>query len=142
MMDGSIPVRREPANYIGGEWLTEPETMPAINPATGKEIARLPKSGAAAVDGAVRAASGASAGWAATPVFARAALCVAIGAAIDARREEIARVLSAEQGKVLAEAMGEVGKAADGFRLAAELVRQMGGETLPAEDPTKLASMG
>jgi succinate-semialdehyde dehydrogenase/glutarate-semialdehyde dehydrogenase len=34
--------------------------------------------------------------------------------------------------------MGEVAKAADGFRLAAELVRQMGGQTLPAEDPTKL----
>ncbi|WP_336740244.1 aldehyde dehydrogenase family protein [Aureimonas altamirensis] len=138
MMDGSIGARREPANFIGGEWLAEAETMPVVNPATGEEIARLPKSGPATVDAAVRAASDASASWAATPVFARAALCVAIGAAIDAHREEIARVLSAEQGKVLAEAMGEVGKAGDGFRLAAELVKQMGGETLPAEDPTKL----
>ena len=41
---------------------------------------------------------------------------------------EIARVVCQEQGKPLAEAMGEVGKAADGFRLAASLVTQMRGE--------------
>ena len=65
-------------------------------------------------------------------------MCVAIAAAIDESRPRIARTLSQEQGKPLPQAMGEVVKAADGFRLAAELVRQMKGETLPAEDPTKL----
>ncbi|MGE3833102.1 MAG: aldehyde dehydrogenase [Parvibaculaceae bacterium] len=125
-------------NYIGGEWVTEAQTMPAINPATGEVLASLPNSSRATVDRAVASAREASARWAQTPVFERAAKCVEIAAAIDAAREKIARILSSEQGKILREAMGEVAKAADGFRLAAELVRQMGGQTLPAEDPTKL----
>jgi succinate-semialdehyde dehydrogenase/glutarate-semialdehyde dehydrogenase len=112
--------------------------MPAINPATGEQIAVLPKSSRETAAVAVAAAKAAAPIWAATPVFKRAEMCVAIAAAIDADRERIARLLSLEQGKILAEAMGEVGKAADGFRLAAELVKQMGGQTLPAEDPTKL----
>lgn len=125
-------------NFIDGEWTAAPDTMPAINPATGDTIALLPRSTRAIADGAVAAAKRASPGLAATPVYERAAMCVAIAARIDAAQERIARVLSTEQGKVLSEAMGEVGKAADGFRLASELVKQMGGETLPAEDPTKL----
>jgi succinate-semialdehyde dehydrogenase/glutarate-semialdehyde dehydrogenase len=125
-------------NYIGGEWIAEPQTMPAISPATGEALASLPNSSRETVDRAVACAREAAARWAETPVFERAAKCVEIAAAIDAARERIARTLSSEQGKVLREAMGEVAKAADGFRLAAELVRQMGGQTLPAEDPTKL----
>jgi acyl-CoA reductase-like NAD-dependent aldehyde dehydrogenase len=137
-MNGTYTMKNVPANFIAGEWQTETETMPAVNPANGDIIAQLPKSSRATADKAVAAAKAAAVTWADTPVFKRAEMCVAIGAAIDAAREKIARILSAEQGKILAEAMGEVGKAADGFRLAAELVKQMGGQTLPAEDPTKL----
>ncbi|MFK3665811.1 aldehyde dehydrogenase family protein [Ochrobactrum teleogrylli] len=138
IMDGGYTSAKI-GNFIAGGWETEPETMPAINPATGKQIALLPKSTVATVDRAVMAAKTASSSWASTPIFERAALCVKIGSAIDASREKLARILSGEQGKPLSEAMGEVGKAADGFRLASELVKQMGGETLPTEDPTKLA---
>lgn len=136
-MDGGYTTTNAPANFIGGHWQSEPETMPVVNPATGQVIAHLPKSGRATVDKAVAAAKTAAPAWASMPVFKRAEICVAIGAAIDAAREPIARLLSTEQGKVLSEAMGEVGKAADGFRLASELVKQLGGRTLPAEDPTK-----
>lgn len=125
-------------NFIAGDWISDTETMPVINPATGETIALLPKSSGKTAGHAVAAAKAAAADWANTPVFERAAICVAIASAIDAAREKIARVLSLEQGKVLSEAMGEVGKAADGFRLAAELVKQMEGRTHPAEDPTKL----
>lgn len=137
-MDGGYTTSSTPANFIGGKWQTEPETMPAVNPATGEVIAQLPRSGVETASRAVAAAKAAAASWADTPVFKRAEICVAIGSAIDAAQEKIARVLSLEQGKVLAEAMGEVAKAADGFRLASELVKQLGGQTLPAEDPTKL----
>ncbi|MDX3924369.1 MAG: aldehyde dehydrogenase family protein [Shinella sp.] len=137
-MDGGYSTKGPAGNFIGGAWQSEPETMPAINPATGEIIAQLPKSSRETVAKAVAAAKTAASGWAGTPVFQRAEMCVAIASAIDASREKIARLLSAEQGKVLAEAIGEVAKAADGFRLAAELVKQLGGQTLPAEDPTKL----
>jgi succinate-semialdehyde dehydrogenase/glutarate-semialdehyde dehydrogenase len=126
-------------NFIAGEWQPASETMPAINPSNGETIALLPKSGRAEAARAVAAAKSAARDWAAVPVYERAALCNAIGAAVDAARDSLARTLSQEQGKVLAEAKGEVAKAADGFRLAAELAKQMGGQTFPTEDSTKLA---
>ena len=126
------------ANHIGGRWETEPETMPAVNPATGEPIGRLPRSSRETARRAITAARAAQPGWAATPVWQRAKACLAIAAQIDGARDRIARTLSLEQGKPFKEAQGEVGKAADGFRLAAELVKQLGGETLPAEDPSKL----
>ncbi len=131
---------REPptyANCIGGAWEREPDTMPARNPATGETLGLLPRSSRETAGRAVAAAKAAAAGWAARPVWERAAMCIAIGSAIDERRSRIARTLSEEQGKPLAEATGEVAKAADGFRLAAELVRQMRGETIPTEDAGK-----
>lgn len=137
-MDNRSQDQRQVRNFIGGEWIAARETMKAINPATGEAIASLPKSSVDEVNQAVAAAKAARS-WAQVPVFQRAALCVAIASAIDANRDRLARTLSLEQGKILKEATGEVTKAADGFRLASELVKQMGGSTLPTEDPTKLA---
>jgi acyl-CoA reductase-like NAD-dependent aldehyde dehydrogenase len=125
-------------NFIDGAWEEQPDKMAAINPATGEQIAWLPKSDRACAGRAIAAAKRAQGAWAATPVWKRAEMCVAIAAKIDERRAEIARTLSMEQGKPLAQATGEVAKAADGFRLASELVKQLGGQTLPAEDPSKL----
>jgi acyl-CoA reductase-like NAD-dependent aldehyde dehydrogenase len=125
-------------NFIDGAWEDGADKMPAINPATGEQIAWLPKSDRACAGRAIAAAKRAQGAWAATPVWKRAEMCVAIAAKIDERRAEIARTLSMEQGKPLAQATGEVAKAADGFRLASELVKQLGGQTLPAEDPSKL----
>lgn len=137
-MDAPYAPTTKIGNFIGGIWVSEQETMSAVNPATGEVIAQLPKSTRETAAAAVAAAKSAAAAWAATPVFKRAEICVSIGAAIDAERATIARILSTEQGKVYSEAFGEVGKAADGFRLASELVKQMGGQTLPSEDPSKL----
>ncbi len=125
-------------NFIDGRWEEAPDRMPAVNPATGGQIAWLPKSDRACARKAIAAAKRAKAAWAAEPLWRRANLCVAIAAGIDEKRSEIARTLSIEQGKPLAQATGEVAKAADGFRLAAELAKQTRGETLPAEDPSKL----
>ena len=128
----------ETGNFIGGRWSTTVDTLPVINPANGETIATVPRSTRETAGEAVAAAKAAANAWAATPRFEPAAMCMAIAAEIDAAREALAHTLSCEQGKVLAEALGEVAKAADGFRLAAELVKQMGGKTLPAEDPGKL----
>ena len=125
-------------NYIDGEWLGEAETMVASNPATGETIGMLPKSSRATARQAIGAARKAQTAWAARSAWERAEMCRAIAGAIAARRGEIARVVCQEQGKPFAEAMGEVGKAVDGFRLAASLVTQMRGDTMPAEDAKKL----
>ncbi len=125
-------------NFIDGAWEEQPDKMPAINPATGEQIAWLPRSDRACAGRAIAAAKRAQAAWAAQSVWKRAQLCVAIASKIDENRSRIARTLSMEQGKPLAQATGEVAKAADGFRLASELVKQLGGQTLPAEDASKL----
>lgn len=125
-------------NYIGGQWVSEPESMPAISPATGETIGLLPKSSRETAQRAIAAARAAQASWAATSVWKRAEICETIAAKLDERRNEIARVVSQEQGKPLGEAIAEITKAASGFRLAASLVMQMRGATIPAEDPKKL----
>ena len=126
------------ANFIGGKWTPASDRMSAINPATGEQIAWLPRSNRDDARQAIAAAKQAAPVWAKKSVWQRADMCTKIAAVIDERRGAIARTLSLEQGKPLPQATGEVAKAADGFRLAAELARQMRGETLPAEDPTKL----
>ena len=125
-------------NFIDGAWVEENDLMPAVNPATGEIIGQLPRSSREAVDRACNCARSAASGWAAKTAFERAAMCVAIAEKIDASREDLARALSLEQGKILSEAAGEVSAAASGFRMAAELVKQMGGTTSPVEDPTKI----
>jgi acyl-CoA reductase-like NAD-dependent aldehyde dehydrogenase len=125
-------------NYIGGQWVSEPETMPAISPANGETIGTLPRSSRETARRAIAAARASQAVWAATSAWKRADICTAIAAKLDERRSEIARVVSQEQGKPLGEATAEITKAAYGFRLAASLVMQMGGSTMPAEDPRKL----
>ncbi|MGC2784923.1 MAG: aldehyde dehydrogenase family protein [Roseiarcus sp.] len=112
--------------FIDGRWEEAPDRIPAINPATAGQIAWLPKSDRECARKGIAAAKRAKAAWAAEPLWRRANLRVAIAAKIDERRSEIARTLSAEQGKPLAQATGEVAKAADGFRLAAELANRRG----------------
>lgn len=125
-------------NFIGGAWVEAEELIAAVNPSTGEVIGHIPKSGRAVVDRACAFARSAAPGWAARTAFERAAMCMAIAEKIDAAREQIARVLSMEQGKIKSEAAGEVSAAASGFRMAAELVKHMGGTTQPVEDPTKI----
>lgn len=130
---------RDGQNFIAGEWCPANETMDALAPATGNIIGTLPLSDRAIARQAIAAARSAQPAWGETPPWARAGMCMKIAARIDERAERLANILSLEQGKPLAEAMGEVDAAAAGFRLAAEEIRQLGGETIPTEDPAKLA---
>ncbi|EAR51296.1 succinate-semialdehyde dehydrogenase (NADP+) [Oceanicola granulosus HTCC2516] len=113
--------------------------MPARSPASGQPIGTLPRSSREDAQRAVAAARDAQAGWAEVSVWERADACLRIAAELEARRERVADMLVLEQGKPRAEAEGEVGAAVAGFRLAAEEVRQLGGETIPTEDGGKLA---
>lgn len=127
---------RTPAFLIDGEWTTEGEAgdFPVHNPATGVELARVPTADAAVVDRAVAAARRAFPAWRDGGPYKRAALLRRLAAVVDERRDAIARVLTAEQGKPLDEARGEVAKVARTFEFyAAEAVRVLG-QTIPNED--------
>jgi lactaldehyde dehydrogenase/glycolaldehyde dehydrogenase len=106
---------REPAMYIGGSWVTATETRPVINPADESTIAAVPEADAAHAEQALEAAQRAQKEWSRRSGPERGAVLRAIADGIRARREELARLVVAEQGKTITEARGEVGDAATGF---------------------------
>ena len=126
-------------NWIGGRW-TDPDAEPqheAVNPANGRPIGSFAWSSRNTARSAIAAAREAADDWRRTPVWERAKACQNIADAIDREAASLAGLLTREQGKPLAEACFEVGKAADGFRLAAEQVKYLEGATIPTEDPAK-----
>ena len=124
---------------IGGRWTPAAtgKTYEEASPASGRPVARLAAAGPEDVDRAVRAARAAAEAWAREPVFARADRCHAVADAIVARVDELAAELCVEHGKPLADATAEVLSAAEGFRLAAEEAKRLGGDTIPVRDATK-----
>lgn len=126
-------------NFIGGRWRGDPrgEIRPQLSPIDASQIGLLCWSTRGAATDAIAAARAAQTTWRRVPVWERAKLMRRIADAISAQREPLARLLTLEQGKPRAEAEFEVGKAADGFNLAADLVKYLEGATIPTEDPTK-----
>ncbi|HEX9035305.1 MAG TPA: aldehyde dehydrogenase family protein [Streptosporangiaceae bacterium] len=119
--------------YIGGDWRPGGAgTAIAISPSTGEAFATVAVADVADVDAAVSAAAAAFPGWAALSAFERAAACERVVAAIAARRDELARALTLDQGKPLAaEAYDEVDELAVYFGMAAQDARRLAG-SLPA----------
>ena len=119
--------------YIGGGWRPGAAgTALATSPSSGETFASVAVGDRSDVDEAVAAAAAAWPGWAATSPFDRAAWCERIVAGIRQRREELARVLTLDQGKPLAaEAYDEVDELAAYFLMAGEDAKRLEG-TLPA----------
>jgi malonate-semialdehyde dehydrogenase (acetylating) / methylmalonate-semialdehyde dehydrogenase len=99
-------------NYVGGRWTSaeSAEALDVTNPATGETLARVPLSSAADLDAAVRAAREALPAWRAVSVIERGRRMFALRAGLDARREELARSVTTEMGKTIADARAEVGR--------------------------------
>ena len=93
---------------INGQLEAGDATMDVINPATGESFAQAPRASKAQLDKAVAAAKAAFPGWAATPIADRKAALTACADAIQANLQELARLLTQEQGKPIGDAMGEV----------------------------------
>lgn len=96
-------------------------TMPVINPATEDVLAECPRASKAQLDKAVAAAKAAYPAWAATPIEERRKLIVEMADIIEANVGELARLLTSEQGKPLADATGEVMGMAAFFRYLGSL---------------------
>ncbi|MFE7135839.1 aldehyde dehydrogenase family protein [Streptomyces sp. NPDC057638] len=112
-------------------------TYDVISPATGERVGSIPLPGTEELDAAVGAAHTAQRAWARVNVWERAAVCRKVADELDARREELARLQSLEQGKPLAESVADVTEAAELFRLHAEDAVRLNGETLPSRDSSK-----
>jgi len=119
--------------YIDGAWRGgRGGTAEAVSPSSGETFATVAVGDAADVDDAVRAAADAWPAWSGASAFERAAWCDGVAAGIGRRRDELARVLTLDQGKPLAaEAYDEVDELAEYFRMAAQDARRRAGG-LPA----------
>lgn len=128
-------------NFIGGEWVaaTSGARFTNANPADTREIvAEYPQSGEAEARAAVEAARGAQAGWAAQTPVARGRILSKASEILASRKNELAELLTREEGKTLAESQGEVGRAVDIFRFFGGLSYTLGGQTIPHDLPGNL----
>lgn len=124
------------ANFIGGKWTqpASPDYYETHNPAHPDEVlGRYPRSAKPDAEAAVDAASAAAAAWSSTPGPQRGAILFRFAQLLEDSRSELARIITLEQGKALAESMGEVSRAAIEARyMAGEASRPLG-QTFPSE---------
>lgn len=126
--------------FLGGEWQpsASQETFDAISPATGEVIGTVPQGDREDAQRAIFAAREAAPGWARLTAFERAAKMHAVADIIEARRDELARTLTLDQGKPLrAEAFDEVDELIEYWRMAAEDAKRLGGELPNSFSPGK-----
>ena len=121
-------------NFIGGAWRAgrEDAWLEVVDPASGAVIGRVPDSGAADARDAAHAASDALPGWRTTTARARAQLLKRWHARIVASTDDLAKIISLEQGKPLAEARGEVAYGASYVEWFAEEAVRAYGDIIPA----------
>jgi len=119
-------------NYVDGGWResSSRRTLPIRNPASGAEIGRVPLSGADDVDAAVRAARAAFPAWRDTPAPERARVFFRLGALLQEHREELARTLTTEHGKVVGETRGELQRGIENVEHACGIPTLMMGDTV------------
>ncbi|WP_414675631.1 NAD-dependent succinate-semialdehyde dehydrogenase [Methyloceanibacter sp.] len=125
------------AALIDGEWVTSPKTFTVTDPATGAEIARVPDLGAKEAARAVDAASRAFPAWSAKTAKERAAILKRWFDLVTAETESLAQLMTAEQGKPLAEARAEVGYGASFVEWFAEEGKRAYGHTIPTTAASK-----
>jgi malonate-semialdehyde dehydrogenase (acetylating)/methylmalonate-semialdehyde dehydrogenase len=119
-------------NYVGGAWAppTSAEALDVTNPATGDVLARVPLSGATDLDAAVRAAREALPAWRAVSVIERARRLFALREGLVAREEDLARSVTAEMGKTIADARAEVARMIEMVEAATAVPTTMQGRVL------------
>ncbi len=122
---------------IGGRWVDagSEERFDVTNPATGEVVGSVPDGSADDVTSAIDAAADALEGWKSLPAIERARVLRRSADAIRERTDEIAAVMTAEQGKPLAEAAGEVEYSASFLEWFAGEAERVYGQVVPAQTP-------
>jgi succinate-semialdehyde dehydrogenase/glutarate-semialdehyde dehydrogenase len=125
--------------YVNGEWLDAPggATLPVLNPATGAPLGTVPACDAASTGKAVAAAHAAFPAWAAKTAKERAVLLRRWHDLIMLNAGDLARLMTAEQGKPLAESKGEIAYAASFVEWFAEEAKRVYGDVIPGHQADK-----
>ncbi|HKY81070.1 MAG TPA: aldehyde dehydrogenase family protein, partial [Sphingobium sp.] len=125
--------------FIGGEWVgaVSGATLPVDNPATGAIIGTVPDCGEADTQAAIAAAEAAWPAWRAKTAGERAALLERWHALVLENIADLGRIMTAEQGKPIAEAEGEIRYAASFIKWFAEEARRIEGGIIPAPEANR-----
>ena len=125
--------------FIGGEWTgaRSGATLPVDNPATGAVIGTIPDCGEAETQAAIAAAEAAYPAWRARTAADRAALLERWHALVLDNITDLARLMTAEQGKPIAESEGEIRYAATFIKWFAEEARRIDGAIIPAPEANR-----
>src|SRR6266852_965308 len=125
---------KTPGIFINGEWRDAPNGNGFVvkNPATGDVVQRVADGGIAEARAAIEAASAAFPGWSSTTADKRGALLSKAAQVMVERVDQLAKVLTEENGKPLAESRGEVTIGAAFFQWNAEEARRIYGEVVPS----------
>ncbi|TXS93289.1 NAD-dependent succinate-semialdehyde dehydrogenase [Parahaliea aestuarii] len=125
--------------YIDGQWVDADDgaTFAVSNPATGEEIAQVAKVGQAETARAIAAAERAMGEWKALPAKSRAQILRKWFDLMMANQEDLAIIMTAEQGKVLAESRGEVAYGAAFVEWFGEEAKRIDGDVIPGPGPDR-----
>ncbi len=125
--------------YIGGAWVDadNKEAFPVSNPATGETLGSVPKLGAAEVGRAIAAAQEAFAGWRARTAKERSTILRRWFNLMLDHQEDLAVLMTLEQGKPLTEARGEIAYAASFIEWFAEEAKRVYGDVIPPHQADK-----
>ena len=125
------------AGLVNGEWVTGAGRFDVRDPATGAVLAQVANLGAAEAEQAIAAADRAWPAWRRKTAKERAAVMMKWFHLMHQHADDLARIMTAEQGKPLAEAKGEVVYGASFVEWFAEEARRVYGETIPTTDANK-----
>ncbi len=120
--------------YVNGAWVDADDgrTYAVTDPATGETLTEVPRMGAAETRRAIEAANAALPGWRALPAKERSKIMRRWGELMLENADDLAALMTLEQGKPLAEAKGEVGYAASFFEWFAEEAKRVYGDVIPS----------
>ena len=120
-------------NHINGQWIDRPETFEVLNPYDGSVVDTVPKGGAKDAEAALASAVRGAEVMAAITAYERYEILHRTSDLLLERREDFARTLAMEGGKIIVEARGEVDRAIQTMMLSAEEAKRIYGETLPLD---------
>jgi succinate-semialdehyde dehydrogenase/glutarate-semialdehyde dehydrogenase len=118
-------------NYLNGQWVGGGEAFDVVNPATGEVFARVSSVSREQVHRAIDDAQAAFEGWRSLPAKARGDYLLAIADQLSKRADDVARLMTMENGKPLGQSKGEVAGSVDHLRWFAEECRRAYGRVIP-----------
>lgn len=134
MLDLKNPSLLADRCLIGGTWTTSDAALDVFNPMNGEIVGRVPDCGRAQAESAIQAAADAFPAWKRSPADERADLLLRWHHLMLQNEDDLAQIMTAEQGKPLAEALAEVRYGASFIRWFGEEARRSYGSIIPSPD--------